>query len=226
MDINRLSLGDKIAGASAIALLLIMFIFKWFGVEVESDLIDLGGFAGASTSFNAWGSFSFIDIILLITIIAALAMAYLHASRTRIDLPVSISVIVAALGVLSVLLILFRIISPPDILDTGGVSFEGGEINNTRKIGAFLGLIAAAALAYGGYRAMQEEGTSFQEAGDQLRDRGGPGTGSGTGSGPGTGSSTGTSTGAGTGTGTVTPPPPPAGGTAPPPPPPPPSSNV
>jgi hypothetical protein len=214
MDVNRLSMGDKIAGGAAIALLLIMFIFKWFGIEVEGNVagFDFGG----STSWNAWASFSFIDIILLITILAALAMVYLHASSTRVDLPVSLSVVVAALGALSTLLIIFRIISPPDFDITGGFDPTGTvDYSSTREIGAFLGLLAAAALTYGGFRAMQEEGTSFQEAGDQLRDRADSSSGSGRG-GPG----------AGSGGGTGTPPPPPAGGTAPPPPPPPPSSNA
>jgi hypothetical protein len=208
MDINRLSLGDKIAGGAAIALLLIMFIFKWFGVEAEQNIAGID----SSITWNAWQAFSFIDIILFITILAALGMAYVHASRTDIDLPVSLSVVVTALGILSTLLILFRIISPPDF-EIGGFDLTGEGLNNTREIGAFLGLIAAAALAYGGWRAMEEEGTSFGEAGDQLRDRNdGPGAGPGAG-GPPPG-------------GTGAPPPPPAGGTAPPPPPPPPSSNV
>ena len=204
MDINRLSLGDKIAGGSAIALLLIMTIFKWFGLEVESNV---AGF-GVSDSLNAWKSFSFIDIILLVTCLTALGMVYMRASDTHVDLPFSISVAVAALGALSTLLILFRIISPPDF-ETGGVDVAGVDINNTREIGAFIGLIAAAALTYGGFRAMDEDGTSFQDAGDRLRDRSGPGAGPGAGPGGGTGA----------------PPPPPAGGTAPPPPPPPPSSG-
>lgn len=206
MDLNRLSMGDKIAGGSAIALLLIMTIFKWFGLEVESNV---AGF-GVSDSLNAWKSFSFIDIILLVTCLAALGMVYMRASNSNVDLPVSMSVLVAALGALSTLLIIFRLISPPDF-ETGGIDVAGVDINNTREIGAFLGLIAAAALTYGGFRAMEEDGTSFQDAGDRLRDRGdGPGAGPGAGPGGGTGA----------------PPPPPSGGTAPPPPPPPPSSNV
>ena len=35
MDVNRLRQGEKIAAASAIALLLIMFIFDWFGVSAK-----------------------------------------------------------------------------------------------------------------------------------------------------------------------------------------------
>jgi hypothetical protein len=213
MDVNRLSMGDKIAGGAAIALLLIMFIFKWFGIEVEGNVagFDFGG----STSWNAWASFSFIDIILLITILTTLGMVYMRSSDTNADLPVSISVVVTALGALSTLLVIFRIISPPDFDISGGFDPTGTvDYNSTREIGAFLGLIAVAALTYGGYRAMEEDGTSFQEAGDQLRDRGD--TGRGPGAGPG----------AGPGGGTGAPPPPPAGGTAPPPPPPPPSSNA
>ncbi len=37
----------------------------------------------------------------------------------------------------------------------------GGEVDVTAKIGVWLGLIAADGVAYGGWRAMQEEGTSF-----------------------------------------------------------------
>jgi hypothetical protein len=38
----------------------------------------------------------------------------------------------------------------------------------TRKIGVFLGLISTAAIALGGYMSMQDEGTSFGEARDQI----------------------------------------------------------
>jgi hypothetical protein len=171
MDVNRLSQGEKVAGISAILLLLDMFIFKWFGLKADVS------FAGISAegSRNAWGSFGFIDIILLITILAALGLVYLSASDTRVDLPVAASVVVAVLGGLSVLLILFRLISPPDF---GAGDLPDG-IDQTRKIGAFLGLILAGALTYGGWRAMQEEGTSFQDAADNLGGGRGPGTGSG-----------------------------------------------
>ena len=36
-------------------------------------------------------------------------------------------------------------------------------------VAAAVGLIAAAAIAYGGWRAMQEEGTSFSEEADRFR---------------------------------------------------------
>lgn len=162
MDLNRLRTGEQIAVVAAIVLILDMFIFKWFGLEATAET-PLGTF-GAEGSDNAWGSFDVIDIILLITVVAALAMGYLRATATEVNLPVSVAVTV--LGAVSTILILYRLINPPDF----GIDAPG--VDETRKIGAWIGLVTAAVLTYGGWRAMQEEGTSFQETADRF---GGPG---------------------------------------------------
>jgi hypothetical protein len=162
MDFTRLTQGEKIAGVSGIALLLIMFIFKWFGLEVSGNA---GGFEfSVGGSENAWGSYGFIDIVLFITVVAAVGLALISASQTEVGLPVAASSVVAGLGILSVVLIIISIISPPDF----GASDVSG-IDHTRKIGVWLGLIAAIGVAYGGWRAMQEEGTSFGEQADRFR---------------------------------------------------------
>lgn len=157
MDVSRLRRGEQIAGASGIALLLIMFIFDWFTVEAAGGL-------GPSFGGNAWDTMEIIRFILLITALAAIALAVISATQSKVDMPVALSAITAGLGILSVVLIIFRIISPPD----GGV---GDLIDVGRAIGVFLGLIAAAGVAYGGYLAMQEEGTSFSDQGDRLQNR-------------------------------------------------------
>jgi len=69
---------------------------------------------------------------------------------------------------LAVLLILYRIIDPP-----GSESVAGVSVDVTLKLGIFLGLISAAGIAYGGYSAMREEGTTFGDAADRLSN--GPG---------------------------------------------------
>jgi hypothetical protein len=98
-----------------------------------------------------------------------------------------------------VLFILYRLVDPPGGGDVAGVS-----IDISPTVGAFLGLLAAVGITYGGYRAMQEEGASFGDIGDQLSNRGGgPGA-------PGGGHPT-QSAG-------QTPPPPPSAQTPPPPP--------
>lgn len=164
MDFTRLTQGEKIAGASAIALILIMFIFKWFGLEISGSA---GAFEFSTEgSENAWGSYGFIDIVLFITVAAAIGLALVSASQTEVGLPVAASAIVAGLGILSVVLIIFSILSPPDF----GVDIEGSGVDQTRKIGVWLGLIAAIGVAYGGWRAMQEEHTSFGEQADRFRE--------------------------------------------------------
>jgi hypothetical protein len=165
---DRLSTGEKIAGGSGVLLFIFMF-FDWFKVDVSGG----EGLFSLSIGGNAWEAFSTIDIILMIVVIVAVGVAVVRLSDAVFEPPFSLNAAVAILGGIAVLLILYRIIDPPG--DTGGV--PGVDISPA--VGIFLGLIAAAGITYGGYRAMQEEGTSFGEIGDNLSNRGG-GSGGGT----------------------------------------------
>ncbi|MFL5899361.1 MAG: hypothetical protein ACJ76D_13060 [Solirubrobacterales bacterium] len=191
MDADRLSTGEKIAGVSAVLLFIFMF-FDWFTVSADN------GFISVSVGGSAWDALDLIPIILMVAIIAAIGVAVVRLTDAVFEPSISMNAVVSVLGIISVLLILYRIVSPPD----SGVS----GISVDPAVGIFLGLIAAAGIGYGGYRAMQEEGTSFGDVGDRLGggSRGGQ---SGTG---------GTSGASGTG---GTPPQPPS--STPPPPPPP-----
>jgi hypothetical protein len=159
MDADRLSTGEKIAGASAVLLFIFMF-FDWFTAEVSGG----NGLFTASVGGNAWEAFSWIDLLMLLTVVVTLAVVVIRLSDAIVEPPFSINAAVAILGGLCVLLILYRIIDPPG----SGEEFEGVSIDISASVGAFLGLLAAAGITYGGYRAMQEEGTSFGDLGDQL----------------------------------------------------------
>jgi hypothetical protein len=158
--LDKLSPGEKIAGGSAILLFIFMF-FDWFGVEVTG----VGGFSGSvpGEGGNAWQALDLIPIILLIAIVAALVMAGLRLADSAYEPAVPMSTIVTVLGVISVLLIVFRIIFPPSFGSFGGVSVDA-----TLSLGIFLGLIAAGGIAYGGYSTMKEEGITFGDAADRL----------------------------------------------------------
>ncbi|HET8566604.1 MAG TPA: hypothetical protein VFL77_09040 [Solirubrobacterales bacterium] len=168
MDVDRLSTGEKIAGVAAVLLFIFMF-FDWYSVDVS---VNGGAFVGtASGGGDAWEAFSLIDLFLLLTVIVTVAAVTIELSDALIEPPVSMNSIVAILGGISVLLILYRIIDTPS-----AGSFPGVSVDVSPAVGIFLGLIAAAGVAYGGYRAMQEEGASFGEIGDRLGGgRGGPG---------------------------------------------------
>jgi purine-cytosine permease-like protein len=172
MDLDRLSTGEKIAGGSAVLLFIFMF-FDWFKVDIDSgsDLFSV------SVGGSAWDALDVIPIILLIAIVAAVGVAAIRLTDAAVEPPVSANAVVAILGAISVLLILYRIIDPPSAGDVPGV-------NVNPAFGIFLGLLAAVGITYGGYRAMQEEGTSFGDLGDQFSGPGGSGDPGVTGSGP------------------------------------------
>jgi hypothetical protein len=72
-------------------------------------------------------------------------------------------VIVAGLGALSTVLILYRIVHHPS-----GSGSEGAGVNRYSysfgiELGIWLALLAAATIAYGGYLAMQAEDTSLAD---------------------------------------------------------------
>jgi hypothetical protein len=199
MDFTYLNRGERIAGLAGVLLILIMFIFDWFGLGISGAPQQVAGIPTEVTG-NAWDSYGFTDIVLLVTALAAIALALTAASDAEVGLPVALSAIVTALGVLCLILVLISIISPPDF---GAPDLEG--LDHSRKIGVWLGLIAVAAVTIGGFLAMQEEGTSFGGEADRFRG-GGTGTGAG-----------------GPGAGPPQPPPPPSSPPPPPSSPPPPS---
>lgn len=136
-----------VAAASGAALLFVMLVFDWFGYTDAPE-----GF-----SYSAWQWMSFLDIVLFLCGLVAVAMAVLRANGPIPPLPWPPGLIVAGAGALAVLIILFRLVIPGDgPLDelAGGLGVEDPDV--TRKIGAFLGLIAAGGIAFGGYTALNE----------------------------------------------------------------------
>lgn len=144
VDTSRISFGEMVAGASAVALLIFMFL-PWYGVSTE-----VPGFE-ASVSANAWEAFGFIDILLFLVILVTLGLVGARATgNVPTGLPAPPGLIVAVAGAIALVLIVLRILSiPGPDVDVEGVDFG-------RKIGIFLGLIAAGGITFGGYTAMNE----------------------------------------------------------------------
>ncbi len=166
MDLDKLSSGEKVAGVSSIVLFIFMF-FDWFSAEVTA------GARSASEGVTAWDALDWIPIVLVVTIVAALAVAALRLTDSRYEPPVSGNAIVSILGGLSFLLILYRIIDPPG----ASGSVPGFSFDVSPEFWIFVSLIAAAGIAYGGYKAMQDEGASFGELGERFSGGGSGGSG-------------------------------------------------
>jgi hypothetical protein len=141
--IGRMTRGQLIAGIGAVVLLVAMFL-PWIGTSGPSIPAGITVPSGVSTSSseNIWKG-STLDIYLLITAIVAVIPALLALTDSAEEFSF-VSAATFLLGVVGVILIAaFLTIDFPDGAD--------------RKIGAFIGAAAAIAIAYGGFRAMQEE---------------------------------------------------------------------
>jgi len=137
MDVSQLGQGAKIAGGAGIALLISLFL-PWYGVEVS-----FGGIS-ASENATAWEVFSFVDLVCFVAAAAAIAVAVLSMQNKAAALPVPPGQLLLGLGGFATLLVVYRLLNVPD----GGVDSDAVDIG--RKFGLFVGLLAAAGVAYAG----------------------------------------------------------------------------
>jgi hypothetical protein len=141
--IGRMTKGQLIAGIGAVVLLVAMFL-PWIGVSGPSIPagITVPSGVSSSSSENIWKG-STLDVYLLITVIVAVIPALLALTDSAEEFSF-VSAATFLLGVVAVILIAaFLTVDFPDGAD--------------RKYGAFIGLVAAIVIAFGGFRAMQEE---------------------------------------------------------------------
>jgi len=123
-----LRLGELVGAVGGVGLLVSSFL-PWYSF---GDLFDL----------TAWQAFSVTDIFLAVTAVVGMSVAICVLAHLSVSYPVAGSAVATLFGVIAVVLIVYRLINPP------------GE-HLGREIGAWLGLVAAAAITYGGYLGMQ-----------------------------------------------------------------------
>jgi hypothetical protein len=141
--------GATIAGVSGLALLVSMFL-PWFGGSDEAGRVDETfevtrqlETAGVALTVNAWEAFSAIDFVLLAAALAALCVGLATAMDVAERYRVLARRLALGLGLLAAALILYRVGDPAP-----------GQA--TEESGLFLGLAAAAGIAYGALRSMRE----------------------------------------------------------------------
>jgi hypothetical protein len=161
---RRLRRGEAIAAASALLLVGSTFL-QWFGAEPGPyntlQLIVLLGYGG-----TAWQSLDLLPWFLTLVALFALGAAVLGMRGSRWRPAVPLSAGVAVFGGLAALLVLVQIVFPPDY---GAI--EHVAIKTNLEAGAFMALLASCGVAYGGYRAMGEEGDSFEAIAERLSNK-------------------------------------------------------
>ena len=141
-----------IVGASAAVLLASMFLLSWYGPS--GTLRPAAAGVAVPTSVNGWNGLTNLRWLLLLTIGCSFALVFLQAMRRTPAIPVTFSVIVTVMGILTMLALIYRVLI--DIPSTHGV--------DEAKAGAYVGLVSAIVLVYGGYVSMRQEGIAARDA--------------------------------------------------------------
>lgn len=145
MDSSKLGVGEIVAGVSGLALFIFMFL-PWYGVD------SVGGFGVGGVDANAWEAFSFVDVLLFLVAVVVVGLVLVQVAESTPELPAPPAQIIMIAGVVALVLILFRLIFTPGV-DSAGVDVD---VDLGRKLGILLGLVAAAGISYGGWRALNE----------------------------------------------------------------------
>jgi hypothetical protein len=154
-ELSRLRRGEVIAGSSALLLVVFMFVLPWYGVK--APLGWTAATLGVRISFTGWDALTHMRWLLLITPLAALALAYFQATRRAPAIPVSLSVILTVLATVTALMLIYRVL----------ISVPGSGALHPRA-GAYLGLLSALGILYGGFQSMRQEGISPRDAPSEI----------------------------------------------------------
>jgi amino acid transporter len=112
LDLRRLRLGEWLAAAGGVLMIVALFL-PWYD--------DVSGYEALTV----------IDVLLTLLALLAIALAVLQATRDSPGLPVGAGVLTAAFGILGVLLVLFRLIDDP---------FSGAEVRPAAWLGLLAAL--------------------------------------------------------------------------------------
>jgi hypothetical protein len=134
--------GELVSASSAVLLLVVMFAMAWFGVDGIP-----GRTARLVYAVNAWHGLTLLRWLMLVTIGAALATVPLHFSQRNHGARTETGLLVTGLGTATAVGLIFRVLivlpSSQQVVD--------------QKLGAFLGLLCALGIAYGGLESLREE---------------------------------------------------------------------
>jgi hypothetical protein len=141
-DFNRLRRGEWILGAGGLLLAISLFFFKWYGVSARLDDLTL------SLSANGWHSHTILRWFMLVTILAALALFVATLTQATPAIPSALAPVVTAIAFVTTILVAYRVV----------INEPGPNALIEVRVGAWIGLLAAALVTYGGYLAMRMEG--------------------------------------------------------------------
>jgi hypothetical protein len=156
LDPARLRRGEWLAAAGSAVLLISIFALPWYAVKAPYR--PTASLLGVGTSHDGWSSLSHIRWLLLVTVLTGLALGYLQATRRAPALPSTFSAIVTVLAVISVLVLIYRVL----------INEPGADSVVDQRVGAYIGLISACVILYGGFESLRREGIAERDGPQEI----------------------------------------------------------
>jgi len=127
-----------LAGASAVLLAIFLVGGKWYGATGTNG-----------TDQTGWQALTDLRWLMLVTIVAAAGLVFTQVACRAPAVPVTMSLIVMLLGIVTVVALIYRVlINPPP----------------HEEAGAYLGLLFAIGIMCGGYFSLRQEGIARGDA--------------------------------------------------------------
>jgi hypothetical protein len=151
LEFSRLRWPEWVVGLGGLVLALATFLLPWY--TVVQATAPPGPKYFITQSVDGWHGVTIVRWLILLTILAALAVVFFQARERAPALPVAFTVMAAPLAALTVLWLIIRVWIAP----------HGG-----RGIGGWIGLLGAAAIAYGAYKSIRLEGIAAADGPSEI----------------------------------------------------------
>lgn len=146
MDLRRLRPGEMVATAGGAVLLAVMFL-TWFRLAAT----------GIDTSLTAWQAFDVLDVYLAVVALTAIALGVSSVALRSAAIPVAISLVLLILAGIGLIVLAVRMIDQP-----------GPNAAIEVRPGAWLGLLAVAAIAVGAWLSLRLEGRGRSDGASEV----------------------------------------------------------
>ena len=141
---GRVHVGELMSAVCALALLVILFATEWYGVAGVPD--PSAARPALSGVESGWNGLPVVRWVILLTVLVAVGSVILHASQRGHGNRTETGLAVFALGVLTSLLLIYRVL----------IALPSSEKVLDQKLGAVLGLGFALGIALGGHESLVE----------------------------------------------------------------------
>jgi hypothetical protein len=155
---SRLGIGDYLAGAGGLVLLVDLFALPWYQVKLQFRGALL--LVGQGFRASGWQTFMWIGPLCLLVGILALAMSWSSLTRASPALAIVIAIVLSPLSLLLTLALAVRVsVAVPTVQLPAGA---GAGLQTCA--GAYIGLVAAALIAAGAWLALRRDGVDPADA--------------------------------------------------------------